>query len=88
MDVQSAIGKLSKEKRALLETWLQKRQGAKQVIPRQERQKGVNDFPLSYAQERLWFLGTIGARECVLQHDRGHTDQRAVAGGSVGANGQ
>ena len=55
-DVQSAIGRLSKGKRALLEAWLQKRKGARQVIPRLERKNGLNNFPLSYAQERLWFL--------------------------------
>src|SRR5581483_10677364 len=56
LDVQSAVGRLSKEKRARLEEWLQKQKGIKEVIPRLELKSGLRVSPLSYAQERLWLL--------------------------------
>jgi hypothetical protein len=54
--LSDAVANLTLEQRALLEQRLKKRRaGATRVrIPRQGRQQ--NSFPLSFAQQRLWFL--------------------------------
>jgi UDP:flavonoid glycosyltransferase YjiC (YdhE family)/alpha-ketoglutarate-dependent taurine dioxygenase len=61
-DLKELIDKLSPEKLALLELKLTKKDReivTKQTIPRLPRQTGVNYFPLSFAQERLWFVDRL-----------------------------
>lgn len=58
-DAAERIAKLSPEKRALLFQQLKERQASRQSmfpasIPRQGRETAI--FPLSFAQQRLWFL--------------------------------
>ena len=48
---------LSAAKRRLLETWMRGDAKGKSPIPRRARSKsGSESAPLSFAQERLWFL--------------------------------
>lgn len=53
---------LSPERRALLELHLKESSrpdDSKKTIPVSPRKNGYNQFPLSYAQERLWFLDQL-----------------------------
>ncbi|MGH8772944.1 MAG: hypothetical protein ACREV2_17475, partial [Burkholderiales bacterium] len=56
-DFSQRIANLSAEKRALLEAYL-KNQGriAKRSIPRLPRSEQTQSFPVSFAEQRLWFL--------------------------------
>src|ERR1700743_733423 len=58
------LGKLSSEKRALLALrQLKARENVadnqRGTIRRQQRQDGTMTFPLSFAQERLWFMSQL-----------------------------
>jgi amino acid adenylation domain-containing protein len=50
------IANLSAEQRTILEVRLKKKRENVSRIPRIPRQSDLNCFPLSFAQERLWFL--------------------------------
>ena len=56
MNVREQLEQLSPEKRALLMQRLRERPSVRPTISTQPRSEGVNTFPLSFAQQRLWFL--------------------------------
>ena len=60
-DQTSSLNKLSPERRALLALRALRLKGAapERTIPRLPRGEGENTFPLSAAQERLWFLDQL-----------------------------
>ncbi len=55
------LARLTPEQRALLAMKVAgKKKAREHEIPRRPRAEGENFFPLSFAQERFWFLGTLG----------------------------
>lgn len=55
-DVHERISRLSPEQRALLERLLRKERAAEASSPIQPRPATSGDLPLSFGQQRLWFL--------------------------------
>src|SRR5437763_6377225 len=56
MDVKDRIAGLSPERRALLERELARRKSAPQAPPITRRPPARDACPLSFAQQRLWFI--------------------------------
>lgn len=56
-DINKQIQELSADKRALLARKLiNQKKEENHSIPKLQRNDGINDFPLSFVQQRLWFL--------------------------------
>jgi len=58
-DKTRKLRELSPEKRALLERLLKKKARARQEAERIQPRPDQTDYPLSYAQQRMWFLYTL-----------------------------
>jgi amino acid adenylation domain-containing protein len=56
MDLSSRIAGLTSEKRALLARWLEKREREDLTLPPLQPRLDRDSWPLSFGQERLWFL--------------------------------
>ncbi len=55
-DIERRIANLSPEKRALLTKKLQQKQNVNLSAPKIERRQDASSYPLSFAQQRMWFL--------------------------------
>jgi len=69
-DVSERIASLSPAKRALLERMLRQRRGPGPGIRKVARTSGPQSFPLSFAQQRLWFLDQLDPGRCTYNITR------------------